>query len=88
CFTRPNRAAATAAWRIKEILNQSNPFGLSLSKPLILQMMPFDKLRANGFVQSFFKRSVLPSFPRAGVRNGGLPQSWQKKASGACPVSR
>ncbi len=37
----------------REILNKSKPFGLSLSKPLILQAMPFDKLRANGFVQRF-----------------------------------
>jgi hypothetical protein len=47
----------------KEVLNQSKPFGLSLSKPLIVQVMPFDKpvlsevegLRANGFVQHFPK---------------------------------
>jgi hypothetical protein len=39
----------------KETLNKSKPFGLSLSKPLMLQVMPFDKLGANGFVQRFPK---------------------------------
>ena len=47
---------------VKEVLNQSKPFGLSLSKPLMLQVMPFDKLRANGFIQSFLCASGLRAF--------------------------
>ena len=39
----------------KEALIYSQPFGLSLSKPLIFQGVPFDKLRANGFIQRFPK---------------------------------
>ena len=35
----------------REALIYSKPFGLSLSKPLIFQEKPFDKLRANGFNQ-------------------------------------
>ncbi|MDR3324113.1 MAG: hypothetical protein LBS89_07915 [Zoogloeaceae bacterium] len=38
---------------VRETLNNFQPFGLSLSKPLVLQEMPFDKLRANGINQSF-----------------------------------
>ena len=37
--------------RRRELLIKSNPFGLSLSKPLFLQVVPFDKLRANGINQ-------------------------------------
>ncbi|KAI5913101.1 hypothetical protein PA01_18825 [Azoarcus sp. PA01] len=37
----------------KEALIKSKPFGLSLSKPLLLQGMPFDKLKANGINQRF-----------------------------------
>ncbi len=48
------------------VLNQSKPFGLSRSKPLMLLVIPFDKPRANGFFQS------LPFLwqERAGKRGG------------------
>lgn len=36
-----------------ETLIKSDPFGLSLSKPLLLQEMPFDRPRANGINQCF-----------------------------------
>ena len=39
------------------MLIKSNPFGLSLSKPLFLQMVPFDKLRVNGINQRFLSGS-------------------------------
>jgi hypothetical protein len=44
----------------RETLNKSNPFGLSLSKPLIPWAMPFDKLRANGIAQGFPKECEAP----------------------------
>jgi hypothetical protein len=47
------------------MLNQSEPFGLSLSNPLILQAIPFDKLRANGFAQRFPNSSASTATSRA-----------------------
>ena len=37
--------------RAREMLIYSEPFGLSLSKPLKIRGLPFDKLRANGINQ-------------------------------------
>ncbi len=45
----------------KEVLNKSRPFGLSLLKPVMLQVMPFDKLRVNGFVQGLPKKVCVIS---------------------------
>jgi hypothetical protein len=39
----------------KETLIYSKPFGLSLSKPLKIRGLPFDKLRANGINQASLK---------------------------------
>jgi hypothetical protein len=36
-----------------------SPFGLSLSKPVAPQAMPFDKLRANGISGFAAKRTIL-----------------------------
>ena len=33
---------------MNDTLIHNDPFGLSLSKPLFLKELPFDKLRANG----------------------------------------
>jgi hypothetical protein len=53
-----------------ETLNSSQPFGLSLSKPSLLQGMPFDKLRANGDYSEFPSQEAIKGdlrrFSRAG----------------------
>ena len=44
---------------LRETLIYSYPFGLSLSKPLILKGAPFDRLRANGLNQWFLRVYVF-----------------------------
>ena len=46
--------------RLKETLIKSDPFGLSLSKPLFVKVVPFDKLRANGINQCFPRVTIRP----------------------------
>ncbi len=58
CCTEHLPGACASA---KEVLNKSRPFGLSLPKPVMLQVMPFDKLRVNGFVQSLPKKRCVIS---------------------------
>jgi hypothetical protein len=43
----------TAQSVFREALDNSPPFGLSLSNPVIPRGISFDKLRANGIIQSF-----------------------------------
>jgi len=45
----------TTSVKLKEALIYLTPFGLSLSKALIFQGAHFDKLKANGFIQSYLK---------------------------------
>jgi len=44
---------------VKETPICSAPFGLSLSKPLFLRRSPFDRLRANGFVQCCLNATLI-----------------------------
>jgi len=44
---------------VKETPICSAPFGLSLSKPLFLRRLPFDRLRANGFVQCCLNATLI-----------------------------
>ena len=73
---------AAGWWLLREALIYSRPFGLSLSKPLIFRGMPFDKLRANGFIQRFLRR-LYCGMPFAGVSliDGGcflLAGKWRR----------
>jgi hypothetical protein len=63
----------------RETLNESNSFGLSLSKPLISWAMPFDKPRANGIVQHF------PASGRTALFSISLAGSERPKLFGTSP---
>ncbi len=59
--------------RFREALIKSDPFGLSLSKPLLLQEIPFDRLRANGISHRFlgFLAAWALCFLLAACNGGG-----------------
>ena len=57
----------------KEPLIKSNPFGLSLSNPLFLNVVPFDRLRANGINQC------------APMDSADSPSGGKERISGALP---
>jgi hypothetical protein len=65
---------------LNEMLIYSKPFGLSLSKPLKIQGLSFDKLRANGINNSLNAENYLAissnSTSKISVELGGIPGTF------------